>query len=95
MSEPITAAVSDRICKHMNEDHADAVLVYAQVFGKTPAATAATMDSIDPQGMNLTADVEGSAVPVRVTFDHPLESAKEAHVVLVEMLKQVRPQPAE
>jgi putative heme iron utilization protein len=95
MSEPITAAVSDRICKHMNEDHADAVLVYAQFFGQTPTATAAQMDSIDPQGMNLTAAVDGSPVPVRVTFDHPLESAKEAHVVLVEMLKQARPQPVE
>jgi putative heme iron utilization protein len=50
MSEAITPAVSDRICKHMNDDHADAVLVYAQVFGKTQAATAARMESIDLGG---------------------------------------------
>lgn len=90
MSELITAAVSDRICKHMNDDHADAVLTYAQAFGNAEAATAATLDSIDPAGMNLTAQVEGSAVPVRVTFDRPLGSAKEAHHVLVDMLKQAR-----
>jgi putative heme iron utilization protein len=89
MSEAITAAVSDRICKHMNDDHADAVLTYAKVYGKEEAATAAKMESIDPEGMNLTADVEGKSVPVRVNFDHPLADAKEAHVVLVEMLKQI------
>ena len=88
MSEPITAAVSDRICKHMNGDHADAVLMYAKVYGQAESATAATMDSIDPECMNLTAAVDGAEVPVRVTFDHPLSGAKEAHHVLVEMLKQ-------
>lgn len=88
MSEAITTAVSDRICKHMNDDHADAVLMYAQVYGQATAATAAKMESIDPEGMNLTAEVEGATVPVRVLFERPLASAKEAHVVLVEMLKQ-------
>ncbi|MEM8605093.1 MAG: DUF2470 domain-containing protein [Cyanobacteria bacterium P01_F01_bin.86] len=92
MSESITTAVSDRICKHMNDDHADAVLTYVQVFGDTQTATAATMDSIDLEGMNLTAEVEGASVPVRVMFDHPLENAKEAHHVLVDMLKQARGQ---
>lgn len=90
MSEAITAAVSDRICQHMNHDHADAVLVYAQVYGQAESATAATMDSIDPKGMNLTAKVDGSSVPVRVAFERPLESAQDAHHVLVEMLKQTR-----
>ena len=88
MSEPITAAVSDRICKHMNKDHADAVLMYAQVYGKAESAVAATMESIDAEGMNLTANVDGAATPLRVPFDHKLENAKEAHHVLVEMLKQ-------
>lgn len=89
MSEAITAAVSDRICKHMNDDHADAVLTYAQVYGHETAATAAKMESIDPEGMNLTAEVDGNSVPVRVPFERPLENAKDAHVVLVEMLKQI------
>ncbi|WP_204140093.1 DUF2470 domain-containing protein [Halomicronema sp. CCY15110] len=88
MSEPITAAVSDRICNHMNKDHADSVLVYAQVYGQAKSAVAATMESIDAEGMNLVAEVEGASTPLRIPFDHKLESAKEAHHVLVEMLKQ-------
>ncbi len=88
MSEPITAAVSDRICKHMNKDHADAVLMYAQVYGKAESAVGATMESIDAEGMDLTANVDGAATSLRIPFDHRLENAKEAHHVLVEMLKQ-------
>jgi putative heme iron utilization protein len=88
MSEPITAAVSDRICKHMNQDHADAVLMYARVYGKAITATAATMDAIDSEGMNLNAEVEDATVPLRIIFDRPLADAKDAHLVLVEMLKQ-------
>lgn len=90
MSETITAAVSDRICKHMNKDHGDAVLTYVQVFGNTQTATSATMNSIDTTGMDLTAQVDNEPVPVRVTFDHPLSSAQDAHHVLVDMLKQAR-----
>jgi putative heme iron utilization protein len=89
MSEPITAQISDRICNHMNKDHADAVLTYAQVYGQTPAATAATMKAIDALGMDLEAQVDGQPTAVRVVFDHPLADAKAAHHVLVEMLKQI------
>jgi len=34
MADPLTPAISDRICKHMNEDHASAIALYAQVFGQ-------------------------------------------------------------
>ncbi|MEO0533000.1 MAG: DUF2470 domain-containing protein [Cyanobacteria bacterium P01_A01_bin.123] len=87
MSEPITAAISDRICKHMNKDHADSVLVYAQRYGELQAATAATMNTIDAEGMDLTALVDGSEKPVRISFDHQLKDAGDAHHTLVAMLR--------
>ena len=90
MSEPITPAISDRICKHMNEDHAEAVALYAQAYGNSPQTETATMVSIDPQGMNLSAQVAGETVPVRVEFDHTLENAEDAHHTLIDMLKQAR-----
>ena len=40
MSDSFTSDISDRICSHMNEDHQDAVLLYAQKFGSYPNATA-------------------------------------------------------
>ena len=90
MSEPITPAISDRICKHMNDDHASAIALYAQVYGDAPQTETASLNSIDPEGMNITAQVEGEAVPVRVKFDRPLKDAEDAHHTLVAMIKQAR-----
>lgn len=90
MSEQLSAEVSDRICTHMNEDHADAVVLYAQTFGGLTNAKAAEMVSIDTQGMQLTAQVNGAAVPVRVEFDRVLENAEDAHHTLNAMVKQAR-----
>ena len=86
-SEVIDSQVSDRICKHMNRDHAAAVLTYAQRYGNQAAATTAMLKAIDHKGMDLTAEVDGETLPVRVTFDHELKDAADAHTTLVEMLK--------
>ncbi len=40
---------------------------------------AAKMLSIDSEGMNLTAQVNGEAVPIRIQFDHVLADAEDAH----------------
>ena len=90
MSEPITPAISDRICKHMNEDHQDAIALYAKAFGDAPQTETATMDSIDPQGMNISAQIAGKVVPIRVVFDHLLKDAEDAHHTLVAMIKQAK-----
>ncbi len=90
MSEQISAEISDRICNHMNEDHANAVVLYAQTFGGLTNATAAAMVAIDPQGMDLTAQVNGENVPVRIEFDHLLQDAEDAHHTLIAMVKQAR-----
>ncbi len=93
MAEPITTAVSDRICRHMNKDHGDAVLFYATVYGNQPAATTATMTAIDPEGMTLEVTVGGEETSLRVPFDHRLEGAEDAHHTLVAMLKAARNHP--
>ena len=90
MSETITPAISDRICKHMNEDHADAIALYAKAYGNAPETETAVMDSIDPQGMNISATISGETVPVRVEFDHTLKDAEDAHHTLVAMIKTAR-----
>ncbi len=92
MADPITKTVSDRICKHMNEDHADAVLIYAQTFGNLPTATAATMNSITPESMEIAAEVNGATVPVQIKFDHVLQDSEDAHQTLIAMIRQARQQ---
>ncbi|WP_016950184.1 DUF2470 domain-containing protein [Anabaena sp. PCC 7108] len=90
MSDQFSPEISDRICKHMNEDHANAVVIYAQAFGNVKNATVAQMLSIDAEGMNLSAEVNGETVPVRVQFDHILADAEDAHQTLIAMVKQAR-----
>jgi putative heme iron utilization protein len=90
MSDQFSAEISDRICNHMNEDHANAVLLYAQVFAEVQAATSAQMLSIDAEGMDLTAQVDGESQPVRIKFDHVLADAEDAHHTLIAMIKQAR-----
>ncbi len=95
MSEQFSSEVSDRICKHMNEDHANAVALYAQIYGNSPDTEAAQMVSIDAQGMNLMAQIKGASVPLRIEFDHLLNDAEDAHHTLIAMVKQARRIPTD
>jgi len=92
MSDNFSAEISSRICTHMNEDHANAVVLYAQAFGGITDATTAQMLSIDSEGMNLTAQVNTETVPVRIQFDHTLVDSEDAHQTLITMVKQGRVQ---
>ena len=90
MSGEFTKEVSDRICNHMNDDHADAVVKYVEAFGNINNASSAQMLRIDAEGMDIQAQVDGTDVPVRIKFERTLADAKDAHVILVEMLKQIK-----
>jgi putative heme iron utilization protein len=92
MPNPFTPEISDRICKHMNEDHADAVLLYAKVFANTTEATSAKMLKIDAHGMELMVQNQNESTPVRIAFDHELQDAEDAHHTLIDMVKQARQQ---
>ncbi|MEN9262319.1 MAG: DUF2470 domain-containing protein [Thermostichus sp. HHBFW_bins_43] len=90
MADPLTPQVSDRICKHMNEDHADAVALYARVFGQVETVTQARMQAIDSEGMDLQVQGATGEQTVRIHFDHPLQDSEDAHHTLIEMVKQAR-----
>ncbi|MCP9943384.1 DUF2470 domain-containing protein [Cyanobium sp. ATX 6E8] len=82
-ADPLTPAVSDRICKHMNDDHAEAVVAYARHYAGIEAATAVRMVAVGPEAMQL--EVDGQMVEVR--FDHTLSDSDDAHRTLVAMLR--------
>lgn len=90
MADLLTPAISDRICKHMNEDHAEAIALYAQVFGQRPDTETAQMLAIDPQGMDLTIQCQGNLETLRITFDHTLQDSEDAHQTLIAMVRQAR-----
>ena len=84
-ADPLNPAVSDRICRHMNTDHADAVLGYARHYGGLVSARSARMLAVGPMAMRL--EVDGT--PVEVPFDHTLTDSEDAHRTLVAMLRAV------
>ncbi|WP_338461069.1 DUF2470 domain-containing protein [Synechococcus elongatus IITB7] len=90
MADPLTPAVSDRICRHMNEDHADAVLVYAKVYGGATEATAATLTGITPAAMVLDVVEATGSRSLQVSFDHELQDSEDAHQTLIAMLRSAR-----
>lgn len=82
-ADPITPAVSDRICRHMNDDHAEAVLAYARHYGGLGEAEKASLVAVRAEAMEL--DVDGAKVTV--PFDHCLSDSEDAHRTLVAMLR--------
>ena len=90
MTDAFSPEVSDRICKHMNDDHADAITLYARVFGGEVGASAAEMLKIDAEGMDLSVQVNDQTKPVRITFDHELQDSEDAHQTLIAMVKVAR-----
>jgi putative heme iron utilization protein len=90
MADLITPEISDRICQHMNEDHGDAIVLYAQFFGNYPNAESAKMLAIDPQGMDLLARISETETPIRIEFERTLQDSEDAHQTLIAMVKQAR-----
>ena len=82
-ADPLTPAVSDRICRHMNEDHGDAVLRYALHYGGVSNANIATMTAVSTDAMSL--EVDGKSL--RIPFDHTLTDSEDAHRTMVAMLR--------
>tara|TARA_Y100001968_G_C18827670_1_gene467542 strand:+ start:98 stop:367 length:270 start_codon:yes stop_codon:yes gene_type:complete len=83
-SEPLNQKVSERICKHMNSDHLEALLAYAIDYGSVEDPKAARMMEINSKEMKL--DVDGKVV--NIIFDHELKDSQDAHKTLVAMLRK-------
>ncbi|MEI6829652.1 MAG: DUF2470 domain-containing protein [Synechococcaceae cyanobacterium ELA445] len=88
-ADPLTSSVSDRICRHMNADHGEAVAAFARHYGGVSQAEGAQMRRVTPEAMEL--DVAGTTVTV--AFDHTLSDSEDAHRTLVAMLRAL-PGPA-
>ena len=82
-ADPLTDAVSARICKHMNDDHAEAVLAYAHHYGGVVDASTAQMLAVNATAMELEVDGQSLHIP----FDHTLTDSEDAHRTLVAMLR--------
>jgi len=75
---------------HMNEDHADAMVLYCKAFSRATAVTAATMTGLDRYGFEMSAKTPEGPGPVRVAFARPVRTPEDVRATLVEMVKDAR-----
>jgi putative heme iron utilization protein len=80
----LAAAEMDAL-EHMNDDHAEAVGLYAEFFAKAPAGNWRLI-GIDAEGIDI---VDGDDVR-RVWFDTELTSPHDMHMTLVRMAGEAR-----
>ncbi|MCI5074428.1 HugZ family protein [Oricola sp.] len=79
------AAIEESAAAHMNEDHAEAIALYAEVFGKAGAGKW-RLATLDTEGMDL---VDGDRTS-RVWFPAPLMDAGELRRALVDLAREAR-----
>tara|TARA_B100000029_G_scaffold192646_1_gene190698 strand:- start:200 stop:472 length:273 start_codon:yes stop_codon:yes gene_type:complete len=85
-SEPLDAQVSARICKHMNDEHHEALIEFAKSYGGISHPKKVKMINLTPLAIKLDADGE----QVEIAFDHELINSSDAHHSLVSMLKRIK-----
>jgi putative heme iron utilization protein len=79
-----------RIINHMNAEHEDDLLLFAQVYAGEPGATAARMTGIDAEGITLDVATADGQKELRIDFDEPLHTPEDAHRALVDMALNAR-----
>ncbi len=82
--------VASEIVSHMNNDHADANLLYVQILANLPSSSEAKMLGIDRYGVSLRALTEGGPRMARIGFTEPLTSAEEARPAIITLLNKAR-----
>ena len=85
-TDPLTPKISERICKHMNDDHPEALLTFAKCFGGMIKPNIAKM--IDLTSMAMKLEVDGKTI--EIPFDHKIINGADAHRSLVAMLRRAK-----
>ena len=90
-ADPLWEAAAG-IIEHMNDDHADANLMYARMQAGLDDASEATMTGIDRYGLTLRVTTPAGPRLARVPFAEPLTEADQAQGAVIELLRQARAQ---
>ena len=75
----------DRVVTHMNEEHTEDLIHYAQAYADVGEVTSARMTSIDAEGLDLAVEGSRGTTPVCIDFDASLTTADKARAALVEL----------
>ena len=86
------ASAAPGIIAHMNDDHADSMMLYCKAFTKATDLDAATMTGVDRYGFEMSAATAEGPRPVRLAFPEPVRTPEEVRAALVAMLNRARTQ---
>ena len=75
----------DEIVQHMNEDHADSLLLYAHYYGGHEDAMEATLVDVGHETCTLSIKTQEGFKSVAIKLKRPVSDIKEAERVMVEM----------
>ena len=81
------ADVADDILRHMNTDHAEALVLLARVFARMDAQ-AATMTGVDRLGFSVRVRTVDGDRGARIAFLREVHNAGEARKALLEMVQR-------
>jgi putative heme iron utilization protein len=84
------AADAAGIVRHMNDDHADALVLYARAFTRAEAAEDVVMTAVDRHGFELSVATPSGRRPARVAFGRDVTTPVQARQTLIAMLKDAR-----
>jgi len=88
--DPIHAQAA-HVIDHMNDDHADALVAYARVFGGQPDTVSARMTGVDRYGFGVLArGPDGARTDFRIGFDQPVATPDEVRAAMIELLRRAR-----
>ncbi|HEX6243918.1 MAG TPA: DUF2470 domain-containing protein [Polyangiales bacterium] len=85
--DPLTAS-SARILAHMNQDHADSLLLFARVLTRAQQPEKAVMTAVDRYGFEMTVTTPAGVGSARIAFPEPLTQADQARTALVDMVRR-------
>ena len=87
--DPI-APMAGKIIDHMNEDHADTMVLYCRAYSRATDTSAATMTAVDRYGFEMSATTGAGPRPIRVAFAEAVSSTAQVRHAMVELARGAR-----
>ena len=87
--DPLVDAAAG-IVEHMNDDHAEAQVLFCQHFAHLPETTSASMSAVDRYGFDMVAVSAEHRTPVRLAFPEECTTGAEVRHAMVAMVAEAR-----
>lgn len=81
---------AEGIIRHMNDDHADVLVLACRAFTRAKDAIAVRMTGVDRYGFDMSVEMPTGKRPARVAFGLPIASPDEARRAMVAIAKEAR-----